>query len=119
MKIEPIKPDHKKILDKIRDLYVQSGGKPLGDPEDYGLNEYGKSKEGIEIHFDYGVPSRMYTPDGCYVILGSSVCGDSEKFWELFTKEFDGKIIIPKRDDSKTPYVQYQMNYSGPVVRIG
>ncbi len=119
MKIDPIKPEHKKILDKIRELYVQSGGKPLGEPEEYGLNKYGKSKEGIEIYFDYGVPSRMLTPDGYYVILGSSVCGNPEKFWELFTKEFGGKIIVPKRDDSKISRVKYQSEYSGPVVRIG
>lgn len=33
MKIEPIKPEHKEILDKIRGLYIKSGGKPLGEPE--------------------------------------------------------------------------------------
>lgn len=119
MRIEPIKPEHKKILDKIRELYVKSGGEPLGEPEEYGLNEYEKSKEGIEIHFDYGVPSHMHTPDGYYVILGSSVCGNSKKFWELFTKEFGGKIVIPKRYDNKIPYIQYQTEYSGPVLRIG
>lgn len=61
---------------------------------------------------------RMFTPDGYYVILGSSVCGDYVKFWELFTQEFEIEIIRPKRNDDKTPYVQYQMDYSGPVVRI-
>lgn len=118
MEIEPIKPEHKKILDKIRELYVESGGKPLGDPEAWGLNKNGKSIEGIEIYFDYGVPMRMFTPDGYYVILGSSVCGDYVKFWELFIKEFETFIVSPKRVDDKTPYVQYQTQYSGPVVRI-
>lgn len=118
MGIMPIKPEHKMILDKIRELYIIAGGKPLYEPEDFGLNEYGKSIDGIEIHFDYGVPSRMVTPDGYYVILGSCVCGDSEKFWELFTQEFETDIVMPKRDDSKTQYMQYQSQYSGPIVRI-
>jgi hypothetical protein len=118
MGIEPIKPEHKEILDKIRGLYIECGGKPLYKPEDWGLNEYGKSIEGIEVYFDYGVPTRMLTPDGYYVILGSCVCGNSEEFWELFTKEFETKIVLPKRDDSKTLYMAYQSQYSGPLVRI-
>lgn len=117
MEIE-IKPEHKKILDKIRELYVESGGTPLYEPEDWGLNKYKKSIEGIEIIFDYDVPSHMLTPDGYYMILGSSVCGDSEKFWELFTKEFDIVIAVPKRNDSKTHYMTYQLEYSGPLVRL-
>ena len=118
MGIEPIKPEHKEILDKIRELYIECGGEPLYKPEDWGLNEYEKSIEGIEVYFDYGVPTRMRTPDGYYVILGSCVCGNSEEFWELFTKEFDIKIVLPKRDDSKTHYMTYQSQYSGPLVRI-
>ena len=67
-----IKPEHKKILDKIRQLYIESGGKPLYEPEDFGLNPYSKSKSGIEIDFDYGVSHNMYTSDGYYTILGKS-----------------------------------------------
>lgn len=119
MEIKPIKPEHKEILDKIRELYIQSGGQPLYDPEDWGLNDSKKSIEGIEVSFDYGSPVEMFTPDGFYMILGSCVCADSKKFWELFTQEFDCKIVIPKRDDSKTPYLQYQLCNSGPLVRIG
>lgn len=118
MRIEQIKPEHKKILDKIRELYIMSGGKLSYKPEDWGLNEHEKSIEGIEVRFDYGVPYRMYTPDGYYVILGSCVCGNSEKFWELFTKEFDTIIVVPKRDDSNGHDSKYQSQYSGPVVRI-
>jgi hypothetical protein len=119
MGIEPIIPEHKKILDKIRELYVESGGEPLNDPEDLGLNKYEKSHEGIEIEFDYGVPSHMLTPDGYYMILGSCVCGNSEKFWELFSQEFETTIVVPKRDDSNIRgSAKYQSCYSGPVVRI-
>lgn len=118
MKIEPIKPEHKEILDKIRELYIKAGGKPFYEPEDWGLNKYEKSIEGIEVIFDYGVPSRMITPDGYYMILGGCVCGDSEKFWELFTEEFEIVILKQKRDDGKTHYMEYQCSYSGPLVRI-
>lgn len=119
MGIIPIKPEHKEILDKIRELYVKSGGKLFHEPEAWGLNEYEKSIDGIEVSFDYGVPSHMRTPDGYYVILGSCVCGDSEIFWELFTKEFDTVIVVPKRDDSKIRgTMEYQSCYSGPIVRI-
>ena len=118
MEIETIRSEHKRILDKIRELYIKSGGEPLNDPEDWGLNENEKSIRGIEVNFDYGIPSHMLTPDGYYMILGSSVCGDSEKFWELFTREFETEIVVPKRDDNKTPYMEYQCCYSGPLVRI-
>jgi hypothetical protein len=116
--MKPIKPEHKKILDKIRELYVEAGGEPYYKPEDWGLNEFGKSKRGVEISFDYGTPQDMLTPDGYYVILGSNRCGDLNEFWELFTKEFEIEIVVPKRDDSKVSESEYQTCYSGPTVRI-
>jgi len=67
--MEPINSEHKKILDNIRELYVKFSGEPFHEPEDWGLNDNEKSNEGIEIHFDYGVPMHMYTPDGYYMIL--------------------------------------------------
>jgi hypothetical protein len=118
MEIKQIRPEHKMILDKIRELYVESGGKPLYNQEDLGLNKCEKSIEGIEISFDYGVPIRMLTPDGYCMILGSSICGDLKEFWNFFIEEFDTTIIVPKRDDSKTHYMAYQTMYSGPIVRI-
>ncbi len=111
-------PEHRRIIYKIRELYVQSGGKPLNKPEAYGLNEMVKSGDGIEIDFDYGVPRRMYTPDGYYMILGSSVVGDRDKFWRLLNQEFDVEIVIPKRDDRKTNEFDLQTQVSGPTVRI-
>lgn len=118
IKTDPIKPEHKKILDKLRELYIQSGGMPLYEPEDYGLNEFMKVESGIEIDFDYGVPHRMYTPDGYYMILGSSLAGDTKKFWELLNQEFNVEIIVPKRDDSKTSEFQLQTRSSGPIVLL-
>lgn len=113
-----IKPEYKRILDKIRELYIESGGKPLYEPEDFGLNQYGKSQRGIEVSFDYGIPERMHTPEGYYVILGSNVLGDLDKFWELFNQEFEVEIITPKRDDRKISEHGYLSEISGPVVRI-
>lgn len=118
MVVKPIKSEHKKILDKIRDLWIQSGGKPFGDPETWGLNERGKSIDGIEIHFDYGVPYRMFTPDGYYIVLGCSLVGDTNKFWGLFVQEFDTEIVVPKREDSKMSLGECDCSYSGPLVRI-
>lgn len=115
---EPIRSEHKELLNKIRELYAQSGGEPLYEPEDFGLNEYIKAESGIEIDFDYGVPGRMYTPDGYYTILGINVVGNTDVFWELFNQEFNVEILIPKRDDRKVSYIKYQLDISGPRVRI-
>jgi len=115
---EEIKHEHKKILDKIRQLYIESGGKPLYEPEDFGLNPRDKSESGIEIDFDYGIPHNLYTSDGYYVILGSNVVGDTKKFWELLNQEFEVEIVKPKRDDSKISGLEFQLQVSGPLVRI-
>jgi hypothetical protein len=113
-----IKPEHKKILNKLRELYIQSGGKPLYEPEDFGLNELFKSEEGMEIDFDYGVPHELHTPDGSYMILGSNVVGDVKKFWNLLDEAFDIEIIKPKRDDRKISELDLQLKLSGPIIRI-
>lgn len=115
---DAIKSEHKKILDKIRELYIESGGKPLYEPEDFGLNDLHKSDSGIEVNFDYGVPYKMYTPDGSYMILGSNVVGDTKKFWDLLNQVFEVEIIKPKRDDAKISGLEFQCQISGPVVRI-
>jgi len=113
-----IKPEHKKILNKLRELYIQSGGEPLYEPEDWGLNELYKSGEGMEIDFDYGVPHNLFTPDGSYMILGSNIVGDTKKFWDLLNQAFDVEIIKPKRDDGKISELDFQLQLSGPVIRI-
>lgn len=115
---EVIKPEDKKILNKMRELYIQSGGEPLYEPEDFGLNDINKSKSGMEIDFDYGVPNSLYTPDGSYMILGSNVVGDTKKFWDLLNQAFDVEIIKPKRNDAKISGLEFQCQISGPVIRI-
>lgn len=116
--IKPIRPEHKKILEKIRRLYIESGGKPLYKSESWGLNDTMKSENGIEVDFDYGLPCHLFTRDGFYMILGSSVVGDLDKFWELFNQEFDVEIVKPKRDDRITEGFDIQTQVSGPIVRI-
>lgn len=118
--MQKIRPDHKGLLDTIRELYVESGGKLLYKPEDWGLNEVHKSTEGIEVDFDYGVPHNMYTPEGSYVILGSNTVGDKKKFWELFNQAFNVEVLIPQRNDAevRTTCLKFQCRLSGPYVRI-
>lgn len=113
-----IKPEYKNILNKLRELYIQSGGKPLYEPEDYGLNDLRKSGSGMEVDFDYGVPHELYTPEGSYTILGSSVVGDTDIFWDLLNRAFETEIIKPKRDDAKISGFEFQCQISGPVIRI-
>lgn len=60
----------------------------------------------------------MYTPDGYYMILGSSVVGDRNMFWELLNQEFNVEILIPKRCDEKVSYLEFQLQVSGPRIRI-
>jgi len=119
--MKTIKSEHKEVLNKLRELYVESGGRPLYIPEDWGLNEYGKSKEGLEIDFDYGVPGRLYTEEGYYMILGSNSVGNTDYFWKLLNEAFNVEILIPKRDDVETrkrSELEFQLNSSGPYVRI-
>lgn len=117
-----IRPDHKKLLDRIRELYVESGGKPLYQPEEWGLNEFYKSRTGgIEVSFDHGVPEDMYTPEGSYTILGSNAAGDTKKFWKLFNQAFDVEVLTPQRNDVEVrarSEFEYQYGSSGPYVRI-
>lgn len=113
-----IKPEDKKILNKLRELYIQSGGEPLYEPEDFGLNDRNKCGGGMEVDFDYGVPHSLYTPDGSYMILGSSRVGDTKKFWDLLNQAFDVEIIKPKRNEAKISELEFQCQISGPIIRI-
>lgn len=122
---EEIKPEHKGLLEKIRALYRESGGEPGYGPEEWGIDKYHKSKTGIEIDFDYGVPYTMSTPEGSYQIIGSGLVGDTNKFLELFNQAFDVEILSQKRNDDEVmarsgldSKSEYQTTPSGPYVRI-
>lgn len=117
-----VKPEHKPILSRIRELFVKSGGVPLYQPEHFGLNTTSRSRTGgLEVQFDYGVPSRLFTSDGYYVILGSNTVEDVKAFWDLFTRAFQVEILEPQRDDAevrKRDEFEYLTSQSGPYVRI-
>ncbi len=98
---EVIKPEHRKILNKIRELYIQSGGEPLYEPS-----------SGLEIDFDYGVPHELYTPEGSYMILGSNVVGDTDMFWNLLNQTFEVEIVKPKRNNGASE-LEFQLQISG------
>lgn len=119
MSIMSLNKVHKVMLEKIRELAIQAGWELTETPEQHGLNEYMTSETGgIEIEFDYGSPMRMLTSIGSYVILGSCICGDNKKFKTLFDNTFATTVVRPQRDDDKTPYLEYQLNHSGPTIRI-
>lgn len=109
---------YKLLLEKLRDLWCETGGKVWHSPEEYGLNDWYKSENGIEIDFDYGTPDKMYTSDGAYTILGSCMCGNTKEFMQKIKETFNVDIIVPKRDDSKIFVYEYQACISGPRIRI-
>jgi len=111
-------PTYKLLLDKLRELWCETGGEVWHRPEEYGFNEDVKSEKGIEIDFDYGTPHKMYTSDGAYMILGSCMCGNMKEYMEKIKETFDVEIVIPQRDDSKISELEYQCERSGPVIRI-
>lgn len=85
-------PEHKRVLDILRALYVKSGGELLHIPEEWGLIPYGRLEEGLEIDFHYGVPVNLYTTEG-------------------YNENFEVEILISDRGSHET-------NYTGPLIRI-
>ena len=114
-----IKPEYKTVLDKVRAIYKECGGN-LHKLEGGRFSPYSKSKEGLEIPFDNGIPQGLYTPDGRYslrLVEHSSSEEFSNKFWELFNKEFEVKIIEPAKKYSEHS-IEGQGGSYGPRVRI-
>lgn len=100
-------PDVEDIVKTIRKLYEQCGAKLSYQPYEFGFNnllEYQKSHSGKpELSLDYGVPDGLHTKDGYIIVCGSHSTGDTDKFLQLFTREFDielgchGRVIINGR----------------------
>ena len=111
-------PEHRPILDKIRELWQQSGGECAHHYDAHGLNTYYPSKDGIVLIFDYGCPYRLAVPEGYYVPTGGGMVGDTKKFWQLFCEAFDTDIIKPQRNDNEVSRLEFQCAPSGPMVKI-
>lgn len=112
-------PEHRSILNTIRTLFIQSGGRLLNVSADFGIKTPKKQfAPEAEVEFDYGLPCYLYTADRLYVVLGNAIGGNCEQFWELFVKTFEIKEITPRRDDAKTSLFEYQTHKSGPRVAI-
>ncbi|MCK4589105.1 MAG: hypothetical protein KAT77_01585 [Nanoarchaeota archaeon] len=84
-----INPEHKRLIDTIRDLFIQAGGKykTLGGP-DYKLKSYPRSKDGPVLYFQDGLPLFLYFPEGSYNVLGNNRLYSTETV-EKFRKLFD------------------------------
>lgn len=116
---QKINPEHAKVLDKIVELKKKAGINCLYDWRSWGINPYGKSKEGIVLAVDYDVPEHVYTPEGYYVFGSTSWSGNAiENFWELMKETFDMTEIKPKRNDKETSEWDYQTQYSGPWLKL-
>lgn len=119
-----INPEHKGVLDKLRVLYTESGAKLYETPEDHGGADPKERKtEGdtIELSFDYGVPHRLHTSEGGYLVMGNHTAGDTNKFWQKLNEEFDVEVVKPQRNDAETlrrSELEFQLQVSGPVVRL-
>ncbi|MBA7490364.1 hypothetical protein ES702_00902 [subsurface metagenome] len=97
-----INPEYRKVLDTIRTLYQESGMRPMYEPEEFGVDKFLKSQEGLEVIFDQGYARKLLTPEGGYEITGgASGGGDTEKLWQLFNEAFDVEVVVPKKGDSK------------------
>ena len=98
-------------------------------PEGFGVNQRCKSPGGIIVSFDHGVPTRLATPEGSYIILESGPIGDTgrfdtERFWNLLNEGFYVEVIRHQGNDkelrSEGPggKLEYRLSDSGPLVRI-
>ena len=108
---------HQEVLHKIRELKVESGVTPSWN-ESLGIkmNPTYRIPEGeMRVIFDYGHPLCLYTDEGILYISdrGIHTMLDTNKFWELFTTEFDTEII-----KSFQSVVGREWNESGPLIRI-
>lgn len=111
-------PERRAVIDRIRELFIEAGGKPLY-PVNYRCNRYHFKEEVVSLLFDYGHPVELCAPEGGYSPIGSAVGCDRREFMRLLEEAFETRVIRPQGDDSKTPYLQYQLDYSGPLIELG
>tara|TARA_Y100000310_G_C20703185_1_gene831994 strand:+ start:12717 stop:13082 length:366 start_codon:yes stop_codon:yes gene_type:complete len=114
----PSKKECINVLNRIRELWIQSGGEPIRLVDALVEGSFPSESGGIELIFDYGTPTTMYTPHGYIPTSLGGNRADTDDFWELFTKEYNVEIIRPKRDDAKVSKCIYTFDTSGPHVRL-
>lgn len=95
---KPVDPDHRRIIERLRELIVASGG----EPRDGGLEEVltltpqgTASGDVLELSFLYWAPSILYAKERAYFVTGGCIRPKITTFWELFLREFD--VAIPDR----------------------
>ena len=81
------------LMHDIRELYQISGGVVFYPP--YKQFNHAKSLDGLVVDFHKKDPERLYTPEGNYIILGSHIHGDVDKFWRLLDEKFELTPVNP------------------------
>lgn len=115
----PIPARYQRIVQTIRDTFVETGGKLMYKPEDFGLNEFYPSRDGKTLLvFDYGSIHELVTPEGTITPIGSCVMGNSDRCFELLVERLGLVVVKPQRDDSKTDYLSFQLRESGPTMEV-
>ena len=80
-----------KTLDKIIDLFTQSGGKVLSPSIEPAIGS--RRRDTMQLEILYGNPHWLYTPRGRYYIRRGSTCCNADQFFELLQKAFDVVMI--------------------------
>lgn len=95
--MEPIRADHHEVLERLRYMYVQSGGKMLDNPDVWGLNENEKIstlRDGdFALVMDGGHPYQLVTNIGYYMVIGGLIGGDGYQFMRLLYREFTIRVL--------------------------
>lgn len=81
------------LMHDIRELYQIAGGVVFYSP--YKQFNHVKSLDGLVVDFHKNNPERLYTPEGNYIILGSHIHGDTDKFWRLLNEKFELTPVKP------------------------
>jgi hypothetical protein len=87
---DKIPEKYMKIINRIREIYTETGSKLFYKSEDYGgFNQYHGSKDGqcgIMMYWD--AVHELKTPEGSNPVLGSRRCGDDQKAFDMIKEEF-------------------------------
>lgn len=103
------------VIRILRDTLVECGGRPLYEPEDFGLNEFYPSRSGrVELRMDYGSVNELYTPEGSIQPYGSHCCASDPTFLDKLIERLQLEVKTPQRNDKDVDYLTYQLSASGP-----